>query len=115
MLLSSTFQATANDSDRHFYSVHSPVGSGEEITESDKNRLLYEYYANPIGRYQGKRFDFDEIDRYDGFESLAPAEKRNFDEIDRFGFSKRASRRPRVPQRSLNEIDLRPMKKRATV
>lgn len=85
-------------------------GSGEEITESDKNRLLYDYFVNPIGRYQGKRdFDFDEIDRY-GFDRFAPAEKKSFDEIDRFGFSKRANRRPRftaVPKmkRTVDEID----------
>lgn len=64
-------------------------GDGEEITDSDRNRLLYDYFVNPIGRYHGKR-DFDEIDRW-GFDSAV--EKRNFDEIDRFGFSKRTPRR----------------------
>lgn len=77
----------SSEGERHHYSVHG-ADNGEEITESDRSRLLYDYFVNPIGRYHGKR-DFDEIDRY-GFD------KRNFDEIDRFGFSKRSSgiRRP---------------------
>lgn len=90
---------------------------GEEITDSDKNRLIYDYFVNPIGRYHGKR-DFDEIDRF-GFDSLAPghADKRNFDEIDRFGFSKRMSRRPTM-KRNLDEIDrygFSSLKKRAAI
>lgn len=97
-------QATNNgssESERHHYEVHNSNGGGggEEITESDRNRLLYDYYVNPVSRYHGKR-DFDEIDRW-GFD------KRNFDEIDRFGFNKRMSRRPHQQQnkRNMDEID----------
>lgn len=71
-------------------------------TEAEMSRLLYDYYSKPVGRFYAKR-DFDEIDRY-GFDSFTPrysredTMKRNFDEIDRVGFSgfsKRVSRRPR--------------------
>ena len=88
-------KATTNgtEEDRHHYSVE----NGEEITESDKNRLLYDYFVNPIGRYHGAKRDFDEIDRW-GFD------KRNFDEIDRFGFTKRALRRPHSARQALHKI-----------
>lgn len=100
--------------------MHRGGGDGEEITDSDKNRLIYDYFVNPIGRYHGKR-DFDEIDRY-GFDSFAGpgghAEKRNFDEIDRYGFSKRMmSKRPAI-KRNLDEIDrygFSSLKKRAAI
>lgn len=65
----------------------------------ERKPLLYDYYANTLNPIYDKR-NFDEIDRYGGMSGLNG--KRNFDEIDRVGMNG-------IHKRNFDEIDRTPL------